>query len=41
MIEILDLRPREILELYWMEQITIEETARFLEPVYFWETEVL
>ena len=33
------LRPAAILQLFWMEQIVIEEQAHFLEPVYFWETE--
>jgi len=27
-------RPLEILKLFWMEQIVIEETAEFLDPVY-------
>lgn len=30
-------RPPKILELYWREQLVIEEQARFLDPVYFWE----
>jgi hypothetical protein len=34
-----DLRPREVLELFWMEQIVIEETGRLLEPIYFWEVQ--
>ena len=37
--QIHDLRPTEVLELFWKEQLVIEETARFLEPVYFWEVE--
>lgn len=32
-------RPYEILKLFWMEQIVIEEQAKFLEPVYFFEIE--
>lgn len=32
-----ELRPTEVLEMYWREQLVIEEQARFLEPVYFWE----
>lgn len=35
----LELRPAEILQMFWMEQLVIEETARFLEPVYFFEIE--
>lgn len=34
-----ELRPTEILELFWNEQIVIEEDADFLEPVYFEEQE--
>lgn len=34
------LRPREILRLFWSEQIVIEEKAKFLEPVYFWEVDL-
>lgn len=30
-----DLRPAEIIELYWREQIVVEETADFLKPEYF------
>lgn len=30
-----ELRPSEILQMFWQEQIVIEETARFLDPVYF------
>jgi hypothetical protein len=25
--------------MFWQEQLVIEETAKFLEPVYFWEIE--
>lgn len=31
---ILDLRPSEIVELSWRESLVIEEDAEFLEPVY-------
>ena len=33
------LRPAELIRLFWMEQIVIEEQARFLEPVYFFEVQ--
>lgn len=36
---IANLRPREVLRLFWAEQIVIEEKAKFLEPVYFWEVD--
>lgn len=29
-----ELRPSEVLELYWRTQIVIEEDATILEPVY-------
>lgn len=32
-----DIRPQEIIRAYWAEQVVIEEQAKFLEPVYFWE----
>jgi len=32
-----DLRPRAIIEMFWREQIVIEEKAIFLEPEYFEE----
>lgn len=32
-----DRRPRLILELFWREQIVIEEMAEFMEPEYFEE----
>jgi hypothetical protein len=32
--ESLPVRPPLILRLFWMEQIVIEETAEFLEPIY-------
>lgn len=32
-------RPREIIEMAMRENQMIEETAMFLEPVYFWEVE--
>lgn len=32
-------RPPQILELFWRETLVIEEQARFLDPVYFWEVE--
>lgn len=33
----LDLRPSEILEMFWREQLAIEENAVFLETEYFYE----
>lgn len=30
-------RPPAIINMYWQELIVIEEQAKFLEPVYFWE----
>lgn len=33
-------RPNEIIRMYWLEQIVIEEQAKFLEPVYFWEVDL-
>lgn len=32
--ENLDMRPAEILEMFWREQIVIEEDAEILEPLY-------
>lgn len=32
----LELRPSEIIRMFWSEQIVIEEDAEFMEPVY-WE----
>jgi hypothetical protein len=32
-----ELRPAEILEMFWREQLVIEETALFLNPVYIQE----
>lgn len=29
-----ELRPSEVLELFWREQLVIEEQAVFLDPVY-------
>lgn len=37
--EILDVRPSEIIRLYFSELLVIEENAKFLDPVYFWEVE--
>jgi hypothetical protein len=34
------LRPLSILKAYWQERILIEEQARFLDPVYFFEVEL-
>jgi hypothetical protein len=36
----LDLRPSEIVEMFWREQIVIEEDALVLPPVYFEMDEV-
>lgn len=33
-------RHPKFIELYWRERLVIEETARFLDPVYFWEVEL-
>jgi hypothetical protein len=33
------IRPPFILELFWRERLVIEETAKFLDPVYFWEVQ--
>lgn len=33
------LRPAAVIHLFWAEQLVIEEQARFLEPVYFWEVD--
>ena len=30
-------RPLAVIRAYWAEVICLEEQARFLEPVYFWE----
>ena len=30
-----ELRPQEIIELYWLTQLAIEEDAEILEVVYF------
>lgn len=30
-------RPPEVIRMYWAELIVIEEQAKFLEPVYYWE----
>lgn len=31
--------PKLILWMFWAERVAMEERARFLEPVYFWEIE--
>jgi hypothetical protein len=33
------IRPAALIRLYWQELLVIEERAKFLEPVYFWEIE--
>ena len=33
------LRLNALVKLYWCELLAIEEQAKFLEPVYFWEIE--
>lgn len=35
----LNLRPPFVLKAYWIERLVIEERAKFLEPVYFWEVQ--
>jgi hypothetical protein len=30
----LDLRPSQIIELFWKENLVIEEDSEFLEPLY-------
>lgn len=30
-------RPQEVIRAFWAERIVIEEQARFLEPVYFFD----